>query len=220
MGGEGLTRRSVLRTAALATTVFTTPFVRGAATATVVPKGKLVLAWHTNIAARWLDPQQHDGTASPDNFIMALHDALIKNLREPRMPKAPPFGCGPGSSSTTDHRLPLTTSNGATSITGAPGGMCCTKERKESKSSTTVPFVFTSRNRFSIFWSCSARPMSVVRAGLSRRNTTRRPDNPSSRKSRLALVPTSSSPKSRVYGSTSRRSRATTAREDIELKGF
>jgi ABC-type transport system substrate-binding protein len=40
-----------------------------------------VLAWHTNIAARWLDPQQHDGTASPDNFLMALHDGMIKNFR-------------------------------------------------------------------------------------------------------------------------------------------
>ena len=39
----------------------------------------MMLAWHTNIAARWLDPQQHDGTATPDNFINALHDALIKN---------------------------------------------------------------------------------------------------------------------------------------------
>src|SRR5213078_3233298 len=43
-----------------------------------------MLAWHTNIAARWLDPQQHDGTASPDNFIFALHDGLIKNFRETR----------------------------------------------------------------------------------------------------------------------------------------
>ena len=42
----------------------------------------MVLAWHTNIAARWLDPQQHDGTASPDNFLMALHDGLIKNFRD------------------------------------------------------------------------------------------------------------------------------------------
>ena len=50
--------------------------------ATVVPQGKLTLAWHTNIAARWLDPQQHDGTASPDNFLMALHDGLIKNFRD------------------------------------------------------------------------------------------------------------------------------------------
>jgi peptide/nickel transport system substrate-binding protein len=55
----------------------------GTARATqVVPQGKLTLAWHTNIAARWLDPQQHDGTASPDNFLMALHDGLIKNFRD------------------------------------------------------------------------------------------------------------------------------------------
>lgn len=46
------------------------------------PRGKLTVAWHTNIAARWLDPQQHDGTASPDNFLMALHDGLIKNYRD------------------------------------------------------------------------------------------------------------------------------------------
>src|SRR5215468_12240458 len=83
MGGDGLTRRAVLRTL-VATTALAAPFTRGvrAAPATVVPKGKMVLAWHTNIASRWLDPQQHDGTASPDNFIMALHDALIKNFRE------------------------------------------------------------------------------------------------------------------------------------------
>ncbi len=39
----------------------------------------MVLAWHTNIASRWLDPQDHDGTASPDNFLTIVHDALIKN---------------------------------------------------------------------------------------------------------------------------------------------
>jgi ABC-type transport system substrate-binding protein len=79
---SALTRRRVL-TSALATTALAAPFVRTTrATADVAAKGKLVLAWHTNIAARWLDPQQHDGTASPDNFIMALHDALIKNTRE------------------------------------------------------------------------------------------------------------------------------------------
>src|SRR5262249_20072767 len=49
--------------------------------ANVTPQSKLTLAWHTNIAPRWLDPQQHDGTASPDNFLMALHDALTKNFR-------------------------------------------------------------------------------------------------------------------------------------------
>ena len=50
--------------------------------ARVVPKGKMVLAWHTAISSRWLDPQEHDGTATTDNFITALHDALIKNHRE------------------------------------------------------------------------------------------------------------------------------------------
>jgi peptide/nickel transport system substrate-binding protein len=43
------------------------------------PKGKLTLAWHAGLASRWLDPQDHDGTATPDNFFTAIHDALIKN---------------------------------------------------------------------------------------------------------------------------------------------
>jgi ABC-type transport system substrate-binding protein len=50
-----------------------------AGAAKVVPKGKMTLAWHVGIATRWLDPQEHDGGATPDNFLMALHDALIKN---------------------------------------------------------------------------------------------------------------------------------------------
>src|ERR1700675_600026 len=87
MHKTAVTRRTVLRTAlattALATTSLTAPFVRRArAEATVVPKGKMVLGWHSNIAARWLDPQQHDGTATPDNFLMVNQDALIKNFRE------------------------------------------------------------------------------------------------------------------------------------------
>ena len=78
-----VTRRTILRTAALATTALAMPFVRSVrAAGNVVPSGKMVLAWHTNIASRWLDPQQHDGTASPDNFIFALHDGLIKNFRD------------------------------------------------------------------------------------------------------------------------------------------
>ncbi len=85
MPNTTLTRRTVLRTAALATTALSTPFMRSThAAATVIPKGKMVLAWHANIAARWLDPQQHDGTASGDNFLMALQAALIKNFREVR----------------------------------------------------------------------------------------------------------------------------------------
>src|SRR5262245_56834418 len=42
-------------------------------------KCKMVLAWHAGLASRWLDPQEHDGTATPDNFLTAIHDALIKN---------------------------------------------------------------------------------------------------------------------------------------------
>ena len=67
----------------MATTALATPFVRGArAAAEVVPKGKMMLAWHTNIASRWLDPQQHDGTATPTISCSRNHDALIKNFRE------------------------------------------------------------------------------------------------------------------------------------------
>jgi peptide/nickel transport system substrate-binding protein len=76
----GLTRRTVLRTGALATTALAVPFVRRAQAAAVVPKGKMTLGWHSNIASRWLDPQQHDGTATPDNFLFANQDALVKNL--------------------------------------------------------------------------------------------------------------------------------------------
>src|SRR5437660_663073 len=82
MPNATLTRRTLLRTGGLAATALSLPFVRGARAAAggVVPKGKMVLAWHTNIASRWLDPQQHDGTASPDNFLFAIHDGLVKNL--------------------------------------------------------------------------------------------------------------------------------------------
>jgi peptide/nickel transport system substrate-binding protein len=75
-----LTRRTLLGTATALTLPL--PFVRGACAESVAPKGKMTLAWHTNIASRWLDPQQHDGTASPDNFLFAIHDGLIKNLRD------------------------------------------------------------------------------------------------------------------------------------------
>jgi ABC-type transport system substrate-binding protein len=85
MGDDGLTRRTVLRAVGFAATALAAPFIRSArAAGNMVPSGSIVLAWHTNITSRWLDPQQHDGTASPDNFIMALHDALIKNFREVR----------------------------------------------------------------------------------------------------------------------------------------
>src|SRR5260370_13865307 len=83
MGSEGLTRRTLLRSAALATTAVATPFVCGAyAAGKVVASGSMVLAWHTNIAPRWLDPLQHDGGATPDNFLNVVQDALIKNFRD------------------------------------------------------------------------------------------------------------------------------------------
>src|SRR4051812_9585579 len=84
MPGARLTRRRVLQALA-AGGAMAAPFVRWSyAAAEVVPKGKMTLAWHTNIASRWLDPQQHDGTATPDNFLFANQDALIKNFREKR----------------------------------------------------------------------------------------------------------------------------------------
>ena len=83
MGGNGLTRRTVLRTATLATTTLAVPFVRRTnAAGEAGPRDSMVLAWHTNIAPRWLDPLQHDGGATPDNFLNVLQDGLIKNFRE------------------------------------------------------------------------------------------------------------------------------------------
>src|SRR5262245_47914530 len=82
MSGTTLTRRTVLRTA-VATTAFAGPLARGvSAAAKVVSSGSMTLAWHTNIAPRWLDPQQHDGGATPDNFLTVVHDGLIKNFRD------------------------------------------------------------------------------------------------------------------------------------------
>jgi peptide/nickel transport system substrate-binding protein len=75
-----LGRRGVLMGGAA---TLATPMIATRA-ASAEPAGKMTLAWHTNIAARWLDPQQHDGTASPDNFLNALHDGLIKNFRDVR----------------------------------------------------------------------------------------------------------------------------------------
>jgi peptide/nickel transport system substrate-binding protein len=51
----------------------------GTTTTKAAPNGAMTLAWHTALVPRWLDPQEHDGTATPDNFLTALHDALIKN---------------------------------------------------------------------------------------------------------------------------------------------
>lgn len=50
-----------------------------AAPAAAQARGKFTVAWHVAMAPRWLDPLDHEGTATPDNFLMAVHDALIKN---------------------------------------------------------------------------------------------------------------------------------------------
>jgi peptide/nickel transport system substrate-binding protein len=71
-----MTRRRVLKGGAALLAQLPT---LGIATAGAPPNGAMILAWHTAMAPRWLDPQEHDGTATPDNFLTALHDALIKN---------------------------------------------------------------------------------------------------------------------------------------------
>ena len=78
-----LTRRRVLQTAALAASGLAAPLARTAGAATgPAPEGHMVLGWHTNIAPRWLDPLQHDGGATPDNFLNVVQDALIKNYKQ------------------------------------------------------------------------------------------------------------------------------------------
>jgi len=67
---------AALALALLATAASLAPF---SLPADAAPAGKLTLAWHAGFASRWLDPQEHDGTATPDNFFTAIHDALIKN---------------------------------------------------------------------------------------------------------------------------------------------
>src|SRR5436853_6486307 len=68
-----------LLAAALILFVAASPVVPFSSPARAAANGKIVLAWHAGIASRWLDPQEHDGTATPDNFLTAIHDALIKN---------------------------------------------------------------------------------------------------------------------------------------------
>src|SRR5262245_49414280 len=72
-----LTRRDMLAGGAAILAQVPAPGMTAARAA--VANGTMTLAWHTAMAPRWLDPQDHDGTATPDNFLMALHDALIKN---------------------------------------------------------------------------------------------------------------------------------------------
>jgi len=165
MDAEALTRRRVLQTAALAAGGLAMPQLgRAGAAEPVAPHGRMVLGWHTNIAPRWLDPLQHDGGATGDNFLNIVQDALIKNYRDklydhlalaerfelPRMPRAPRSGSVTTSISTTAHRSRPMMSNGATNIITAAGRRCYTNAPTVSTSSTSAPFVSISRHRSSI----------------------------------------------------------------------
>src|SRR5438105_1184004 len=55
----------------------------GAQTAKVVPKGKVVLAWHTNMASKWLDPQEHDGTATTERIEIIDARTVRFHFKEP-----------------------------------------------------------------------------------------------------------------------------------------
>jgi len=57
MTNTRLTRRTVLGAAVATGATVAAPFLRSASNAAnVVADGQMVLAWHTNIATRWLDP--------------------------------------------------------------------------------------------------------------------------------------------------------------------
>src|SRR5215469_9680894 len=82
MVGISLTRRTLLKTTVFAGAGITAPFVRSATALATGADDRMVLAWHTNLAPRWLDPLQHDGGATPDNFLNIVQDALIKNYKD------------------------------------------------------------------------------------------------------------------------------------------
>ena len=187
----------------------------------------MVLAWHTNIASRWLDPQQHDGTASPDNFLFALHDALIKNFRERKydhLALADKFdfpedaterhvpAARRASSSTTGRRSRPTTSNGATRTIAARRPNCSTRRPRTSRWSTTARSGSSSTSRFSTFRSCSAPAISAAPAGSCRGNTTNRSARTAFCKSRSAPDHTNWSHRNPALRSCSRRSRIITGR--------
>ena len=171
--------------------------------------------------------------ATPDNFLNVVQDALIKNFHEatlrpswrspsisslPRTPRAPPFGCAPGSSSTT--AAPVTPDDVKWSYEhyhGAWAEVLHDKtERVEIVDDRTVRFHFN--EPFLDFPTLIGPPMSAAPAGSSRRNITRRSARTASRRSRSAPGPTSSSRRSRERGSNSRPSRTITA--PVHVKKF
>ena len=206
-----LTRRALLQSAALAASGVAAPFVSRAAAAAgkVTPAGKMTLAWHTNIAPRWLDPQQHDGTATPGQFHQCRARRADQELprrnytiiwrwpsisSSPRTPEARRSGCATGSSSTTARRSRRRTSNGATRTTAAPGRRCCTRGPKDRDpiDERTDP-LRVQGDRFSIFrvllgtanicgagWVVPAKYYREGRHGRVRRKSRSAPDPTSS----------------------------------------
>ena len=186
----------------------------GATTADAAPNGAMTLAWHTTMAPRWLDPQQHDGTATPDNFLFALHDALIKNFRaralrssrrspknssSPRTPRARPSGSATGikfHDGDAGHARRRQMELRKLSRRARPRRF--TKDRGRSTSSTSARSVSASRSRFSISRSCWAPATSAAPAGSCRQNTTNRSARTGSCRSRSAPGPTSWSRRSRA----------------------
>ena len=132
-----LSRRSLLGAGA-ATLTHTAFSGRAARAAAFVAQGKVTLAGHTNLAPRWLDPRQHDGTATPDNFLMALHDGLVKNFRDelydhPALAERFEF-TEDAKSATFWLRAGLNSTTGLASLQAMSGGVICTRGAKHRTS--------------------------------------------------------------------------------------
>ena len=175
-------------------------------------KGKLTLAWHAGFASRWLDPQEHDGTATPDNFFTAIHDALIKNqgtqlFDHPAL--AERFTIAPDSKSATftlrkgpkfhngDPVTPQDVKFSYENYRGSKADVFKKKtERVEIVDDRTVRFVF--KEPFLDFAILFGPPTSPARPGWCPRSTTNRSVPTRSSRSPSARGPTSSCGTSRV----------------------
>jgi ABC-type transport system substrate-binding protein len=224
-----LTRRRALQMAAIAAGGLAAPAVRRAAAETATAQRGIVLAWHTNIAARWLDPQQHDGTATPDNFLNALHDGLIKNSgtrKFDHLALAERYEFAEDAKSCTfvlrsglkfHDGSPVSPQDVKWSFEhyrGAWKGVLAKRTQDiEINGGNTVRFHF---NEPFLDFPILMGTSNVCGAGwvvpAKYQNIMRKWGRTGSCRSRSARVPTGSSRNSRAFGSISRRSTATTAR--------
>ena len=174
------------------------------------PAGKIVLAWHAGLASRWLDPQEHDGTATPDNFFTALHDALIKNqgtqlydhtaLAEKFTVAADASAVHAAEGNPFHNGDPVTPQDVKFSYENYRGAKADVfkKKTERSRSSTTARSASSSRSRSSTSPSSSGPPTSPAPAGSCPRSTTSRSAPTASSRSPSGRVPTSSSATSRA----------------------